>query len=142
MKEVQHGSFISVHYTGKLHNGDVFDSSIQRDPLRFKAGAGQMIAGFDKGVMGMKVGEKKTIQIPFLEGYGAIQEELIYALPISSVPDHIKPTLGLELSLTNQEGNNFQVRVIEITPEHIRLDANHFLAGKDLIFEVEVVEIN
>ncbi len=139
---VQQGSFISVHYTGKLQNGSVFDSSIDRAPLKFKAGAGQMISGFDKGVIGMKIGEKKTIQIPFLEGYGAVQNDLIYTLPLSTVPDYIKPEIGLELTLTNQNGNNFQVRIIEITSEHIRLDANHFLAGKDLIFDVEIVDIN
>ena len=132
---------VRVHYTGTLLDGSQFDSSVGRAPLEFTVGAGQMIAGFDAGVVGMTVGEKKTIQIDPDHGYGQKNPEAIIEFPKSNVPEGMGIELGMKLNLQNQHGQPVPVEVIEIKEEVIIMDANHFLAGKDLIFEVELVEI-
>lgn len=132
---------VRVHYTGTLLDGSQFDSSVGRAPLEFTVGAGQMIAGFDAGVVGMTVGEKKTIQIDPDHGYGQKNPEAIIEFPKSNVPEGMNIELGMKLNLQNQHGQPVPVEVIEIKEEAIIMDANHFLAGKDLIFEVELVEI-
>ncbi|MDI9337707.1 MAG: peptidylprolyl isomerase [Alphaproteobacteria bacterium] len=141
MSIVKKGDNVKVHYTGKLENGHVFDSSQGRQPLGFKVGAGQMIAGFDKGVEGMKVGEHKTIQIPFNEGYGAKKEHMIFKFPKDKFPKDNNPEIGKELNMMDEEGRNFTVKIIAIHDDHITLDANHFLAGENLIFDIEMIEI-
>jgi peptidylprolyl isomerase len=139
--QVKKGDVIRVHYTGTLNDGSQFDSSVGRSPLEFTVGAGQMIAGFDAGVLGMSIGEKKTIQIDPDNGYGQKDPNAIIEFPASNVPEGMQVEVGMKLNLQNQYGQPVPVEVIEVKEEVIIMDANHFLAGKDLIFEVELVEI-
>ena len=140
MSVVKKGDVVKVHYTGKLANGEQFDSSVGREPLEFKVGAGMMIPGFDKGVEGMAVGDKKIINIDAANGYGERDDQNVIPFPIENVPSDMKLEVGQKLTLRNDQGQPVQVVVIEIKEDVIVLDANHFLAGKDLIFDVELVE--
>lgn len=141
MAEVKKGDVVKVHYTGKLENGEQFDSSTGRDPLEFTVGAGQMIAGFDAALPGMKVGDKKTVNIPAKDGYGEADETAIIQFPKENVPAEMKLEIGQQLNLSDEHGNPFPVVVIEIKDDIVVLDANHFLAGKDLVFDIELMEI-
>lgn len=139
--QVKKGDKIRVHYTGTLLDGTQFDSSVGRSPLEFTVGAGQMIKGFDAGVEGMAVGEKKTIQIDPDNGYGQKDPEAIIEFPASNVPEGMTLEIGQQINLQNQYGQPVPVVVLEVKEDVIIMDANHFLAGKDLVFEVEIVEI-
>jgi peptidylprolyl isomerase len=141
MAQVKNGDTVKVHYTGKLTDGETFDSSVGREPLEFTVGAGQMIPGFDAALPGMSIGDKKTINIPAAEGYGEINEQAIIDFPKENVPADMKLEPGMQLTLSNQEGQPFPVVVKEIKDDVIILDANHFLAGKELVFDIELVEI-
>lgn len=141
MAEVKSGDTVKVHYTGKLANGEQFDSSTGREPLEFTVGAGMMIAGFDAALPGMKVGDKKTINIAAIDGYGETDETAIIEFPKENVPADIKLEVGQHQTLTNEQGQPFPVVVKEITEDFIIFDANHFLAGKELVFDIELVEI-
>ncbi|MCP9753235.1 peptidylprolyl isomerase [Ferruginibacter sp. HRS2-29] len=141
MTQVKNGDTVKVHYTGKLTTGDQFDSSAGREPLEFTVGAGQMIPGFDAALPGMIVGDKKTVTIPAADGYGEVNEQAIIEFPKENVPADMKLEPGMSLTLSNQEGQPFPVVVKEIKDDMIILDANHFLAGKDLVFDIELVEI-
>jgi len=132
---------VKVHYTGKLTSGEVFDSSQGRDPLEFTVGGGQMIKGFDEAVNGMQVNEQKTVTIPSVEAYGEKKDELIQEIPVDQLPADMQPEVGQKLVATNDLGHQTQVSVIGVTEEAITIDANHELAGKDLVFEIELVEI-
>lgn len=139
--QAKKGDVVRVHYTGKLMDGSQFDSSVGRAPLEFTLGAGQMIAGFDAGVMGMTIGEKKTLNIDPANGYGHRNPEAIIDFPKSNIPEGMSIEIGMKLNLQNEYGQPVPVEVIEIKEEAIVMDANHFLAGKDLVFDVELVEI-
>ena len=139
--QVKSGDVVRVHYTGTLEDGSQFDSSVGRAPLEFTVGAGQMIAGFDAGVVGMAVGEKKTILIDPDHGYGQKDPTAIIEFPLSNIPEGMAVEVGMKLNLQNQYGQPVPVVVMEVKDEVIIMDANHFLAGKDLTFEVEIVEI-
>ena len=141
MQQVKEGDVVKVHYTGKLNSGEQFDSSVDREPLEFTVGAGQMIKGFDAALPGMTVGEKKTINIPAEEGYGERSEEAIIPFPKENVPADMKLEPGMTLTLSNQDGQPVPVVVTEIREDVVILDANHFLAGQELIFDIELVEI-
>ena len=141
MQQVKEGDVVRVHYTGKLVNGEQFDSSTGREPLEFTVGAGQMIKGFDDAMPGMGLGEKKTINIAPEEAYGPRSEEAIIEFPKDKVPADMKLEPGMPLTLTNQDGQPVHVLVLDIKEEVIVLDANHFLAGQELIFDIELVEI-
>ncbi|MFM8587557.1 MAG: peptidylprolyl isomerase [Bacteroidota bacterium] len=141
MMQAKKGDVVRVHYTGKLTDGSQFDSSVGRAPLEFTLGAGQMIAGFDAGVLGMTIGEKKTINIDPANGYGLKNPEAIIDFPKSNIPEGMSIEIGMKLNLQNEYGQPVPVEVIEIKEEAIVMDANHFLAGKDLVFDVELVEI-
>lgn len=141
MQQAKNGDVVKVHYTGKLTNGEQFDSSVGREPLEFTVGAGQMIKGFDAAMPGMMVGEKKTISISPDDGYGHRSEEAIIDFPKSNVPEDMKLEPGMTLTLSNQNGQPVPVVVVEVKEDVVILDANHFLAGKELIFDVELVEI-
>jgi FKBP-type peptidyl-prolyl cis-trans isomerase 2 len=138
---VQSGDTIKIHYHGRLTDGTTFDSSAGRSPLEFTVGSGSVIKGFDEGVQGMSVGEKKTIEIPFLEAYGPEDPAMIIEFPVDRLPEDLKPEVGMQLNMNNAEGQQFPVVITEITDENIILNANHPLAGKDLIFDLELVEI-
>jgi len=138
---VQSGNTIKIHYHGRLNDGTVFDSSNGRSPLEFTVGSGSVIKGFDEGVKGMSVGDKKTIEIPFLEAYGAEDPSMIIEFPKDQLPVDLQPEPGMQLTMNNAAGDQFPVVVTEVNPDSIVLNANHPLAGKDLIFDLELVEI-
>jgi FKBP-type peptidyl-prolyl cis-trans isomerase 2 len=140
MTRVQNGSQIKVHYTGRLDNGQVFDSSVERDPLDFTVGQGQLIPGFEAAVTGMQTGDKKTVTIAAEDAYGPRQDELLFSVDRSQLPDHIQPEVGQQLQVS-QDGQTSVVTVAELTDTSITLDANHPLAGENLTFDLEVVEV-
>ncbi len=134
------GDTVSVHYTGKLADGNVFDSSEGRDPLTFEVGSGQLIAGFDQAVLGKEVGDKVSVEIPPEEGYGTHDPNMIQDLPrdrIQGVDLELNQVLGLE----DDQGRPFQAQVVGLTDDVVKLDFNHFLAGKTLTFDIEVVSV-
>lgn len=132
---------VKVHYTGKLTTGEVFDSSEGREPLEFTVGGGQMIKGFDEAVNGMELNEKKTVTIPTAEAYGEHRDELIQEVPKNQLPEDMNPEVGQKLVATNDLGHQTYVSVTNVTEESITVDANHELAGKDLVFDIQLVEI-
>ncbi|THD67910.1 peptidylprolyl isomerase [Robertkochia marina] len=141
MSQVKANDTVKVHYTGKLTNGQVFDSSLEREPLEFTLGQGMLIPGFEKGILDMAVNEKKTLEIPSEEAYGDVKPELVQEVMKSELPSEIEPKVGMGLVSKTPDGREIPLVVSEIKEESIMVDANHPLAGKDLIFEVEVIEI-
>ena len=141
MTKAKNGDTVKVHYTGKLNDGGVFDSSVNADPLQFTIGQQQVIAGFEEAVVDMQPGEKKTIEIPADNAYGQSRDELKQTVERSLLSDEIDLKVGLQLTAQNQEGQPFTVTVAEFDDENVTLDGNHPLAGKDLIFDLELVEI-
>jgi peptidylprolyl isomerase len=141
MSQAKQGDSVKVHYTGKLDDGTVFDSSVGREPLDFTVGAGQLIAGFDEAVVGMAVGEKKTVRVAAEQAYGPHNPEMTLQVPRSDLPADIQPELGMQLEASQEGGHSMVVTVVEVTDESVTFDANHPLAGKALTFEIEVVEL-
>ena len=142
MSTAQKGNTVKVHYTGKLTDGTVFDSSYQRnEPIEFTLGQKNMIAGFEQAVEGMSEGDTKTAEIPANEAYGDKKEDMILKIPKSDIPENIKPEVGQQLAMQDNNGQQVPVTVTEVSDENVTLDANHPLAGKDLVFELELVEI-
>ena len=139
---VENGQKVKIHYTGTLDDGSQFDSSAGRDPLEFEMGAGMVIPGFEKGVAGMEVGDKKTIHIPAAEAYGERREEMIMQFERSQLPEDIKPEVGMGLQMQGPEGQPVPVTVTAVDEENITIDANHQLAGQNLNFELELVEVS
>lgn len=142
MSEAKKDNVVKVHYTGKLDNGQVFDTSKDREPLEFKIGEGKLIPGFENGVIGMKLQESKTIKIPYAEAYGKIKPELMIEVKKQQLPDNLTPEIGMELVSRSQDGQEQIVKVAEIKDESVVIDANHPLAGEDLTFEIELVDIH
>ncbi len=136
------GNMVKVHYTGTLGDGSVFDSSLQREPLQFKLGNGQVIPGFEEAVLGMQVGETKTVTIKADQAYGQKRAELIITLEKEKIPAELNPQIGDQLQMKQPDGAAVIVTVISINEKTITLDANHNLAGKDLTFELTLVEEN
>ena len=141
MQQAKKGDTVKVHYHGKLTNGETFDSSKGREPLEFEVGGGMVIKGFDEGVMGMEVGEKKTINIPVDEAYGPRSEEMIIEFPKERFPAELQIEEGTPVMMSNEAGQDFPVLVAEIKEDSVMLDANHPLAGEELVFDLELVEI-
>jgi FKBP-type peptidyl-prolyl cis-trans isomerase 2 len=141
MKKIDVNSTVSVNYTGRLEDGTVFDSSLNpgREPLSATLGQGALIPGFEKGLLGMSIGESKTVNIPCIEAYGELNEQLIAEVPKDRVPEGV--TEGQMLQTTTQQGP-MNVVVKEVKDDVVILDANHPLAGKDLIFDLEVISID
>jgi len=135
------GDSVKIHYTGTLEDGTTFDSSEGRDPLEFTLGSGQVIVGFDEAVTGMEVGDKKTVNIPADKAYGQRNEEMVITAPRDQVPPDIKPEIGQQLQMAGPNNQPIIVKITEVTDEHIVLDANPPLAGKDLTFDLELVSI-
>jgi FKBP-type peptidyl-prolyl cis-trans isomerase 2 len=142
MQQVKKGDTVKVHYHGKLTNGETFDSSEGKEPLEFKVGEGSVIKGFDEGVMGMQIGDRKTIQVPIEDAYGPKNEEMLIEFPKDRFPSDMNPEVGMPLTMSNGSGQNFRVTIIEVKDDSVILDANHPLAGEDLIFDIELVEIS
>ncbi|MBW7913716.1 MAG: peptidylprolyl isomerase [Taibaiella sp.] len=141
MQQVKSGDTVKVHYHGKLTTGETFDSSEGRDPLEFTVGSGQVIKGFDDALMNMTPGEKKTVQIPVGEAYGERRDDMIVQYPRQEFPAEMMPEVGMQLNMSDNMGNNFPVVITEVQEEIVVLDANHPLAGQDLIFDLELVAI-
>ncbi|MBO8167261.1 MAG: peptidylprolyl isomerase [Kosmotoga sp.] len=141
MRKVEKGNTVRVHYTGKFENGEIFDTSVNRTPLEFIVGNGQVIKGFAEAVIGMKIGEKKTVNIPFEEAYGPHMDELVFTFEKQSLPENLNPEIGQKLQLVTGDGKRVNVTIIAVSETDITLDANHPLAGKNLVFEIELVEI-
>ncbi|MFD2828130.1 peptidylprolyl isomerase [Leeuwenhoekiella polynyae] len=140
-RKVKNNDTVQVHYTGKLTNGQIFDSSVDKEPLEFQLGQGQIIPGFENGLIDMKVTEKKTVTIPEGEAYGEVRKDLFQEVPKAELPSEIDPQVGMGLVAKNPDGSERQLRVAEVRNESIVIDANHPLAGQDLVFDLEVVAI-
>ena len=141
MTEAKLGDTVRVHYTGKLEDGTVFDSSLDRDPVEFTLGAGQVIPGFEQAVVGMSPGESKTVEVPADQAYGPYREELVQEIDRELVPEDLKLEVGQQLALRLSPGRSIRVTVTKLTESKVTLEANHPLAGKDLTFDLQLVEI-
>ena len=141
MTQVNKGDKIKVHYTGKLEDGTQFDSSVGSDPLEFTIGAGQLIPGFDNGVVGMVIGDKRIVTIPAAEAYGERNEELVLDVEKSQLPPDIEPHIGQMLQSQQPDGNLINMVITNVNETSVTVDANPPLAGKTLIFEIELVEV-
>ncbi|MEO8932752.1 MAG: peptidylprolyl isomerase [Xanthomarina sp.] len=141
MSHVKENDTVKVHYTGKLSSGQVFDSSEGREPLEFTLGQGMLIPGFEKAVLEMKLNDKKTVVISKDEAYGDVQKELFHEVKKDQLPEDMAPEVGMGLASKNPDGSESQFRVAAVNEDHIIVDGNHPLAGQDLTFELELVEI-
>jgi len=141
MATAKNGDTVKVHYTGKLNDGTVFDSSKDRDPLEFKLGEGQIIPGFEEAVVGMNPGDSKTAVIPEERAYGPHRDEMVMTVDRGRLPGDIDPQVGQQLTVSQPKGDSFNVVVTEVTDDKVTLDGNHPLAGKELTFEIQLVEI-
>lgn len=140
--QAQSGDRVAVHYTGRFLDGQIFDTSLARnEPLEFILGAGQVIKGFDDAIHGMKLYEQKTVTIAPEDAYGVRNEQYIIHVPVSQLPEDLNPQIGDELVLRLQDGNNFPVIVADLTDDTITLDGNHPMAGKTLVFDIQLIEI-
>lgn len=141
MTQAKKGDTVQVHYTGRLSDGTVFDSSLEREPLEFQVGAGMVIEGFDTAVSGMTVGETKTVVIPPEQAYGDYHKELTFEVRRDQIPPSITPELGMMLSIRMEDGSAPHVHISALDEETVTLDGNHPLAGKELTFELALVKI-
>jgi peptidylprolyl isomerase len=141
VSRVKDGDTVKVHYTGKLEDGTVFDSSKEREPIQITLGRGEVIPGFEEALLNMKVGEKKTARIPVDSAYGSRRADLIVSLDRSRLPTDIQPEVGQYLRIEGESGNSLRVLVKETSEQKVTLDGNHPLAGQDLTFDIELVEI-
>ncbi len=138
----KNGDRVRVHYTGRLEDGQEFDSSRGGDPLEFTIGAGEVIPGFDEGVSGMTPGETKTVEIEPEDAYGQPREQLVGTISREAAQFPVEPQVGMYFLLPLPDGNQLEVTVTEVTDFHVTVDGNHPLAGKKLIFDIELLEIN
>lgn len=141
MSQVKSGDTVKVHYSGRLNNGEEFDSSKGREPLAFTVGEQQVIAGFEEGVLGMAAGETKTINIPPEKAYGPKRDDLMLQVGRADLPAEIEPEVGLQLEAKLANGTTTVVTISDVAEDSVTIDANHQLAGEELIFEIELVEI-
>ena len=141
MSQAKPGDTVRMHYTGSLADGTEFDSSAGRDPLEFQLGSGQIIPGLDAGVTGMEVGDTKTVVIEPSDAYGDRDPARVQAVPREQIPDHIPVEPGTQLQMQTPDGQAMPVTVVDVDESTVTLDANHPLAGKDLTFNIEVVEV-
>lgn len=141
MTQAKEGDTVKVHYTGKLSDGTVFDSSDERSPIEFTIGEGQVIPGFEEAVVGMEPGESKTATVPSEKAYGPHQGEMMFEVGRDQFPQDVQPEPGQQLQIRQPDGRTFFVTVNEISESSVTLDANHPLAGKDLVFDIKLEEI-
>jgi peptidylprolyl isomerase len=141
MTEASSGNTVRIHYTGRLTDGTEFDTSAGSEPLEFELGAGQIISGLDEAVTGMKVGETSTVTVPADKAYGPHHPEAVSAVPRENIPEGIALEPGLRLQAQREDGTALALTVVEIGEDRVTLDANHPLAGRDLVFELELVEV-
>jgi FKBP-type peptidyl-prolyl cis-trans isomerase 2 len=141
MAQAKKGDTVRVHYTGKLEDGTVFDTSRNRHPLQFTIGNGQVIAGFEQAIAGMNIGESKTTVIPIEQAYGPRRDDMIVTVNRDQLPPDLNAAVGQRLEITQEDDQVMLVTVAGITESSITLDANHPLAGKALTFDLELVGI-
>ena len=141
MAQAKSGDTVKVNYTGKLTDGSEFDSSKDREPLQFTIGEGQLILGFEEAIVGMNIGDSKTVNVPVEKAYGPHREEWVMDIDRNEFPKDLEPEVGQRLQLRQDDGEIVVVQVSAVTEETVTLDANHPLAGEDLIFEIELLEI-
>ncbi|MEM1117483.1 MAG: peptidylprolyl isomerase [Bacteroidota bacterium] len=135
------GDRVLIHYTGRLDDGTVFDSSEGREPLAFTLGSGEVVPGFDRAATGLEVGESKTVRMEPADAYGERRDDMILAVPHDAFPDGVAPEVGQRLQLGLQGGGALDAAVVDVSPEAVTLDANHPLAGEALTFDVTLVDI-
>ncbi|MFP4083095.1 MAG: peptidylprolyl isomerase [Candidatus Aminicenantes bacterium] len=140
-ENVKRGDKVKVHYTGRFEDGKVFDSSREREPIQFEVGSGTVIKGLEEAVVEMKPGEKKKVKVEPEEAYGQYNDNLLVDMPKDKFPDNISPEKGMNLQLINKEGKAVPVVVKDIGDDSVQLDANHPLAGKVLVFDLELMAI-
>lgn len=141
MTQAKKGNTVKIHYTGKLQDGSVFDSSSGREPLQFSIGGGQVIPGFEEAVVGMKVGDKKTVEIPCAKAYGERNPSMVMVVDRKHVPEGLNPEIGQRLEMGSPSGEIVIVTVVKADEQNITLDANPPLAGEDLTFDIELVDV-
>jgi len=141
MRQAKCGDRVIVHYTGKLENGEVFANSKVGEPFEFTIGKGEVIPGFERGVIGMEVGETKTITVPPEEAYGPRREELLVDVRKSALPENITPAIGEQLEIPQQDGNLIMVTIFDMSEDTITLDANHPLAGTTVTFIIQLIGV-
>lgn len=142
MSQAKQGDKVKIHYTGRLGDGTVFDSSIIADPLEFTIGEREVIVGLEEAVLGMSPGESKTVTIPAEKAYGQRSDDHIVVVERSKFPPDIQPAVGKELELRRREdGQTFPVKVVEVSDTEVKLDGNHYLAGQDLTFDIQVLDV-
>ncbi len=140
-EEVKQGDTVRVHYTGRLEDGQVFDSSRDGEPLEFTVGAGEVISGFDEAVRGLNVGDSKTVEIESDDAYGPHRDGLVTQISREAAQFPVEPQVGMHFGLPLQDGSQIEVVVTEVTDTHVTIDGNHPLAGRRLIFDIELLEI-
>lgn len=141
MSHAKSGDTVKIHYTGTLTDGTKFDSSAGREPLEFTLGSGQVIPGFDQAVEGMTVGDSKSINIAAVDAYGPRHEQMVRDVPTSALPNDLEPTVGMSLQARGKDGSVVNLTVTRVGDDAITVDGNHPLAGQDLNFDIELVEI-
>ena len=141
MAQAQNGDTVTVHYTGRLKDGTVFDSSVNRDPLQFTLGEGLLIPGFEQAVLGMSPGESKTAEVSADQAYGPHREEMVVEIDRQEFPPHFQPEVGQQLQIPQSEGRAARLIVTAVSEQKVTLDANHPLAGRDLTFDIQLLEI-
>lgn len=141
MAQAENGDTVKVHYTGKMEDGTVFDTTTDRSPLRFTIGEGQIISGFERAVIGMNPGESKTTEVPADKAYGPHHEEMVVVVDRDQLPGRLEPKVGQQLQIRQEDGRTIVVRVTDVSESSVTLDANHPLAGKDLTFDIRLMEI-
>ena len=137
----QTGDTVKVNYTGRLLDGTVFDTSEGRGPLEFKVGEGQLIGEFEQAVLGMNPGDSRTVQIEAANAYGPHQEQLVFVIPRDQIPEGVDPQVDQAYQLQSSDGRQIAVLVMETSAESVTFDGNHPLAGRDLEFDIELVEV-
>lgn len=142
MAQAKHGDLVKVRYTGTLEDGSTFDSSDGRDPLQFVLGEGMLIPAFEQAIVGMLPGDSRSVHIPADDAYGPYMDELILEVDKNQIPPYLNPEEGMQLQITQDDGSSTVVKVVKLTDEKVFLDANHPLAGKDLNFSIELVDIS
>lgn len=141
MAKAKEGDLVKVHYTGKLSDGEIFDTSENREPLAFTIGKGEVIPGFETGVTGLEIGESKTVVIPTEQAYGPRRDEMIYKVGKDKFPPDVELKIGDAFKIGEEQGAPLIVSITDIAETEVTLDGNHPLAGKELTFDIKLVEI-
>jgi FKBP-type peptidyl-prolyl cis-trans isomerase 2 len=141
MRQAKHGDTVRVHYRGKLCNGSVFDDSFDREPLQFTIGGGEIMPGFEEAVVGMNPGDLKTTEVSAEKAFGPYQEDMLVVVDKSEFPEDVEPKVGQSVPISRPDGPPIDLTVAEVTESEVTLDANHPLAGEDLSFDIELIDI-